>query len=299
MRFAVRLSTNPIVGGYIRWEKETLMNRNAFLAAVLALLVVPMSLLAAEPIAANPIKVLIITGDHGHAWKETTPYLRDLLKGAGMEVDVTETPAKDLNADNLAKYDALLLNYKDTKNGGPETKWSDANKKAFGDAVSGGKGLFVYHHASSAFVSGGDWDKEFEKITAGGWRKQGYHGARHEYDVTVNEVDHPITRGLAGTYHHSNDELYQNSVVPADATMLATAWSDKKKDPKNTDKHEPMVWVITHGKGRVCNNALGHDVAAMKGSPIFQILLIRGVEWVATGEAKSPAPVELQKSSPK
>ena len=26
----------------------------------------------------KPIKVLIITGDHGHAWKETTPFLKDV-----------------------------------------------------------------------------------------------------------------------------------------------------------------------------------------------------------------------------
>ena len=39
-------------------------------------------------------------------------------------------------------------------------------------------------------------------------------------------------------------------------------------DPKNTDKHEPVVWVAQYGKGRVCENVLGHDVAAMK-SPGF------------------------------
>jgi len=38
----------------------------------------------------------IITGDHGHAWKETTPYIKEFLSKAGMTVDVTETPAKDL-----------------------------------------------------------------------------------------------------------------------------------------------------------------------------------------------------------
>src|SRR5436190_12715328 len=108
------------------------MTRRLFLttAALLALAV-------AAPAADQPIKVLIITGDHGHAWKETTPFLKDLLTRAGMAVAVTETPAKDLTADNLGNYDVLLLNYKDTKNGGPDTRWSDDNKKAFADAVRG------------------------------------------------------------------------------------------------------------------------------------------------------------------
>ena len=265
------------------------MTRRLFLLAA-ALLVATLPAAAAD----QPVRVLIITGDHGHAWKETTPYLKDLLTGAGMKVDVTETPAKDLTADNLAKYDVLLLNYKDTKKGAPETVWSDANKKAFTEAVENGKGLVVYHHASSAFVGGDEYSKEFEKVIAGGWRRQGNHGKRHEFNVTVRKADHPITKGLPDEFAHSNDELYQNSVVPAGSEVLATAWSDKKIDPKNTDKHEPVVWVSKYGQGRVVENVLGHDVAAMKASPGFQALLIRGVEWAATGEVKTPAPAGLK-----
>lgn len=183
------------------------MTRRTFVT--LAALFLPMPLLAAD----KQIKVLIITGDHGHAWKQTTPFLQELLTKAGMKVDVTETPAKDLTSGNLAKYDVLLLNYKDTKNGGPDTRWSDDNKKAFTEAVEGGKGLVVYHHASSAFVGGGDFNKEFEKIIAGGWRKQGNHGKRHEFKVTIRKDDHPITKGLPEEFQHANDELYQNSVM--------------------------------------------------------------------------------------
>jgi type 1 glutamine amidotransferase len=264
------------------------MTRRLFLTSVALLVAVPA--LAAD----KPVRVLIITGDHGHAWKETTPYLKELLTKAGMSVDVTETPGKDLTADNLAKYDVLLLNYKDTKKGAAESVWSDANKQAFADAVKGGKGLVVYHHASSAFIGGDEFAKEFEKVIAGGWRRQGNHGKKHEFNVTVRKADHPITKGLPAEFAHSNDELYQNSVMLPGSEVLATAWSDKKIDPKNSDKHEPVVWVASYGKGRVVENVLGHDVAAMKASPGFQVLLIRGVEWAATGEAKTPAPADLK-----
>ena len=259
------------------------MTRRLFLVAA--------SFLAfAAPVAAGPIRVLIITGDHGHAWKETTPYLKELLTGAGMAADVTETPAKDLTTANLARYDVLLLNYKDTKKGAPETVWSDENKKAFTEAVKGGKGLVVYHHASSAFVGGDEFSNEFERMIAGGWRKQGNHGKRHEFNVTIRKSDHPITKGLPSEFAHSNDELYANSVMLPGSETLATAFSDKSIDPKNTGRHEPVVWVAKYGRGRVVENVLGHDVAAMKGSPGFQVLLIRGVEWAATGDAKAPIP---------
>ncbi len=244
------------------------------------------------------IKVLIITGDHGHAWKETTPYLKELLTKAGMKVDVTETPHKDLIDDNLACYDVLFLNYKDTPAGKPETRWSDANQKAFLDAVKNGKGLVVYHHASSAFIKGTEFDKEFEKAIAGGWRKQGNHGKRHEFRVTIRKMDHPITKGLPAEFAHNNDELYQNSVMPPDSTVLATAYSDKSIDPKNSGKHEPVVWVSTYGKGRVVENVLGHDVPAMKDAG-FQTLLVRCVEWAATGAVRTPVPNELKGSEKK
>jgi uncharacterized protein len=267
------------------------MRRYGLIAAVLAALPFCTLVAADEQKAA---KVLIITGDHGHAWKETTPYLKELLTKAGMSVDVTETPARDLTAANLAQYDALLLNYRDTPKGLPETRWSDDNKKAFVAAVQGGKGLVVYHHASSAFVTGDEFSKEFEKAIAGGWRKQGNHGKRHEFSVTVRKADHPITKGLPAEFAHSNDELYQNSVMLPNSVVLVTAYSDKKIDAKNSDKHEPVVWTASYGKGRVVENVLGHDVAAMKNSRGFQVLMVRCVEWAATGDAKTPVPDGLK-----
>jgi type 1 glutamine amidotransferase len=263
--------------------------RTLLFATVTGLLLAAGGSPAAE---AKQVKVLIITGDHGHKWKETTPFLKELLTRAGHQVDVTQAPSKDLTPANLAKYDVLLLNYRNTPQGAkdnPASVWTEGNKNAFTEAVKNGKGLVVYHHASSAFVGADDFSREFEKVIAGGWRKQGYHGKMHEFTVTVRK-DHPITHGVK-EFRHGRDELYQNSLIPAGGEVLATAYSDKGKDPKNTGKHEPMLWVATYGKGRVCNNVLGHDVEAMQ-SEGFQTLLIRGVEWAATGEAFYARPVK-------
>ena len=264
--------------------------RSSLLAAAAGLL-----LMSGLPTAqADGVKVLIVTGDHGHKWKETTPFLKELLTKAGHEVDVTEAPSKDLTPNNLAKYDVLLLNYRNTPAGAkanPDSVWSDENKTAFREAIQGGKGLVVYHHASSAFTSEAAFDREFEKIIAGGWRKQGNHGKMHEFTVTVRK-DHPITHGIK-EFKHGRDELYQNSVIPSGSEILATAYSDKEKDPKNTGKHEPMVWVARYGKGRVCENVLGHDVEAMQSTG-FKVLMVRCVEWAATGEASHPVPSELK-----
>jgi type 1 glutamine amidotransferase len=243
---------------------------------------------------AKPIKVLIITGDERHQWKETAPFLAKILTKAGMRADVTEKPSKDLTDENLAKYDVLLLNYRNTPQGAkanPASVWSEENRKAFLKAVKDGKGLYVYHWASSAFTGESDFEKEYEKAIAGGWRKQGNHGKMHEFTVTVRKK-HPITEGIK-EFVHGRDELYQNSVMLKGSEVLATAYSDKEKDPKNTGKHEPVVWVSKYGKGRVVNNVLGHDTVAMQGKG-FQTLLIRGVEWAATGKVATAVPPELK-----
>lgn len=237
----------------------------------------------------QPVKLLIITGDHGHDWKATTRALEEILSAQGFVAPhVTVHPKKDLTPEHLAKYDVLLLNYRDTPKGGPETKWTEENKKAFLEAVRGGKGLVVLHHASSAFVEP-NWD-EFEKATAGGWRKRGFHGPRHEFDVKTTDAEHPISKDMPRVFHHASDELYQNSLVPEGAVVLATAYSDPAK-PKGTGKDEPVIWVGKYGEGRVFHDALGHDAQAM-ADPNFGVWLRRGVEWAATGKVFTPAPAK-------
>ena len=79
-----------------------------------------------------------------HKWKETSQALKEILEKDGrIKVDITATPSKDLTPENLAKYDVLILNYWNSPNGPPETRWSDANKEAFLKAVYDGKGLVV------------------------------------------------------------------------------------------------------------------------------------------------------------
>jgi type 1 glutamine amidotransferase len=235
-----------------------------------------------------PIKVLLITGDNvgAHNWKETTESFQEFLPAGGrIKVDVTSTPAKDLTDENLARYDVLLLNYRDTPAGGTETRWSDANKQAFLKAVRDGKGLVVAHFASASFTNP-NWT-EFEKAVAGGWRTQGFHGPAHEFKVKKTVVKHAISEGLPAEFEHPTDELYSASMRTRGSLVLATAFCDPAK-PQGTGIDEPVIWINTYGKGRVFNNVLGHDGKAMS-DPNYREWMRRGVEWAATGKVASSA----------
>jgi type 1 glutamine amidotransferase len=237
--------------------------------------------------AAEPIRALIITGDNvdAHDWKGTTQLLQNFLGASGrIKVDVTTAPSKDLTDDNLAKYDVLIVNYRDTPKGAEDSRWSEASKTAFLKAVKeGGKGLVAHHFASAAFTKP-NWS-DYEQALAGGWRTQGYHGPKHEFTVKKTDVKHPITEGLSSEFHHAIDELYSACMRTRGSVVLATAYSDPSK-PQGTGMDEAVVWVNQYGKGRVVENVLGHDTTAMADKN-YQELMRRCVEWAATGKVNS------------
>src|SRR4051794_27368312 len=101
--------------------------RGLFLAALAALFAGTTATFGADT---KGVKVLIITGDEipVHKWKETVPLMKKLLTKAGHQVDITQTPSKDLTAENLAKYVVFLLNYRNTPKGAkdnPASVWSE------------------------------------------------------------------------------------------------------------------------------------------------------------------------------
>src|ERR1035441_8387515 len=119
--------------------------------------------------APRKIQVLIITGQDKHPWRETTPYLREILTQTGkFEVRVTEE-FHGASLETLAPYDVAVLNYSDEKLNTPT--WSTATKGALLEFVRSGKGLVVYHHSAASFQ---DWE-EFERLSGCVWRTTQSH----------------------------------------------------------------------------------------------------------------------------
>ena len=111
------------------------------------------------------IKVLILTGVNNHAWRATTPLLRDILEGTGkFDVHVNEE-VRGNTLETFSPYDVLLLNYNDMKNSGPW--WDEGARQALLDFVRNGKGLVSYHASNNAFWG---W-QEFDKLVGGTWRE--------------------------------------------------------------------------------------------------------------------------------
>ena len=257
-------------------------------------------LMATGALGAEKLKALIVDGQNNHKWAATTPHLRKALEDSGrFTVDVATSPAKgkDLGAfkPNFAAYDVVVSNY----NG---AMWPEPTKAAFVDYVPGGGGFVVVHAANNAFSK---WD-EYNEMIGLGWRRPDFgarvtlnddakivrtpkgegpgagHGPQHAFAVIIRDRQHPITKGLPSLWMHAKDELYHGQRGPAaNMTILATAYSEP--DKRGTSTHEPMLWVIPYGKGRVFTTVLGHSEHAMTCVG-FITTLQRGAEWAATGK---------------
>jgi WD40 repeat protein len=70
-------------------------------------------------------------------------------------------------------------------------------------------------------------------------------------------------------------------------TVLATAHSDPTN--KGTGRDEPLLMVLSYGRGRIFHTTLGHDVAALSGVG-FITTFQRGTEWAATGKVTQKVP---------
>jgi len=265
--------------------------------SVLAAATFAAGLVAQQP-PAGPAKIqtLIITGQNGHDWRGTTPVLRKILEDTGrFEVRVTEE-FRGAGPETLAPYDLVVLNYFERRR--PELWWGERAQNALLDFVRSGKGIVVYHFSVAAF----DGWTEYEKLCAGNWRpNQGHHSARHDFTVEIKDREHPVTRGLKVSFPQVNDELYANlKWQPADQYhVLATAYDDhslyqgKARQPvPGPGLHQPMLWTLQYGRGRVFVTALGHDVPAVE-TPAFTVTFARGAEWAATGAVTLAVPPEM------
>ena len=94
--------------------------------------------------------------------------------------------------------------------------------------------------------------------------------------------------GIPSEWMHFRDELYHGQRGPAlNMHILATAFSAKAK--RGTGAHEPMVWWIPYGKGKVFTTVMGHADYSMKCVG-FQTIVSRGAEWSATGNVTLAVP---------
>jgi type 1 glutamine amidotransferase len=211
-------------------------------------------------------------------------------------------------------YDVVISNF-----GWQASDWPESTRKNFEKYMAEGGGLVVVHAANNSW---GDWTEYNKMIGIGGWGGRdansgtyanldeegqlhhdtpeggcGSHGPQYEYLMENRAPEHPIMKGLPARWMHAKDELYDRLCGPAEnMTILITAYSDEEKNspPWNkemsgTGRHEPLIFTVNYGKGRVFHTGLGHMGYSMECVG-FITTFQRGVEWAATGKVTQEVP---------
>jgi type 1 glutamine amidotransferase len=260
------------------------------------------------------IRVMLLDGQQSrsHPWEPTSPVIIKFLKETGLfQVDEVTSPPMGGDFSNFkpdfSQYQVIVMNY-DTD----DNQWPEELKTAFEQYVSNGGGLVVFHGADNSFPG---WEAYNLMIGIGGWRNRnenagpywyykdgelvsdtspgnaGSHGARLPFQIVNRITDHPITKGLPPVWMHAADELYATLRGPGkNMTILSTAYSDPNN--RGTGRDEPILMVLTYGKGRIFHTVLGHDLAAMSCVG-FITTFQRGTEWAATGNVTQKVPADF------
>jgi len=282
----------------------------------ISILISLLFLVASLSFAAKPIKTLLITGQNNHNWPVSHEVLKQILENSGMfDVDFAITPGEGQDMSNFIlnfePYQLVVLDY-------VGDHWPQQTRDRFLRFVEKGGGVVVYHAADNAFP---DW-AEYNKMTAlGGWLDRneksgpwvywkdgklvkdfspgagGSHGSQHEYVLNARNTKHPIVKGLPSQWKHATDELYDRMRGPGDIKdLLYTAYSDKEKG--GSGREEPLIFTVAYGKGRIFHTMLGHvgndahNNSSMQCAG-FQVLLLRGSEWAATGKVTQAVPKDF------
>lgn len=261
--------------------------------------------------AQQKFKALIIDGQNNHGvWPQTSQMMKKYLEETELFSVAIATTAKTGTDDSFhpefKNFDVVISNY----NG---AAWPEATQQSFIEYLKTGGGFVVVHAANNSF---GAWKEYNEAIGLGGWGgrneksgpyvyfdeqgklvrdksagKGGHHGAQHPFLVTTRNSQHPITKGMPGQWLHEKDELYDMLRGPAEnMTVLATAFASKERG--GTGRHEPMIFTIEYGQGRVFHTPMGHGIDSQQCVG-FITTLQRGAEWAASGKVTQKIPSDF------
>ena len=264
--------------------------------------------------AAEKLKALIIEGQNNHGnWPQTSQMWKRYLEQTDLfTVEIVRTAARGTDDNfkpDFSNFDVVLSNY----NG---AAWPQETQDAFLEYVRGGGGFVVVHAADNSF---GNWKEYNQIIGLGGWGGRneksgpyvyyneegelvrddskgggGHHGSQHPFLIVVRDGEHPVTRGMPQSWMHAQDELYDKLRGPAEnMRVLATAFAAPNKG--GTGRHEPMIFTIQFGEGRVFHTPMGHGNYSQECVG-FMTTLQRGSEWAATGEVTQPLPDDFPDS---
>ena len=212
-------------------------------------------------------------GQLSHAEK----ILTELGKRGGFEV-VASKDGSLFDPDKIGQFDAfafettgILTTQGDRNDGKPMTA---DGKKAFLDAIAGGKGFVGMHCATDTFHSPENEIDPYIKMIGGEFI---VHGAQQVANLHVYDSAFPGAKPIPVDYK-INDEWYAQKHLADDLHVIIAHKTEGMKGPMYQRPDFPQTWARMHDKGRVFYSSMGHREDVWE-NPLFQGLLVGALHW--------------------
>lgn len=225
--------------------------------------------------------------------------LTDAGKEHGFEV-VASKDGRLFDPDKIGQWDAFAFETTGdlttpgekgvNKDNGPPM--SADGKKAFLDAILGGKGFIGMHCATDTFHSKGSEIDPYIQMIGGEFIT---HGAQHKCNLLVHDQQFPGAKPY-GSSMEILDEWYALKNLPDDLHVIMSYDTSTMQGPMYKRPNFPETWTRMHGKGRVFYTSMGHREDVWE-SPIYQGLLMGALGWV-TGKTEADVTPNVSKVDP-
>lgn len=223
------------------------------------------------------MRALILSGggryaDPWHPFAETSARLAELLRGQGLDVEISEEVDARMAALTTDDPDLLVLNVGDPAHTGtPDPEAEARGREGLLAHLERGRPLLVSHVTSTSLRGVPEW----EAILGGVWvRGTSFHPDYGPATIRVHVDRDPLAAGLGD--FAVTDERYTDLRVDPAVEALATH--------EHEGREHPLIWTRRYGDAKVFYDALGHD-AASYDAPEHREILERAVRWLVGGEA--------------
>jgi len=212
-----------------------------------------------------PDALIVWGGWDGHDPEPFAAHYADVLRTEGLAVDVSPTLDALADAEALARLRLIV------------PIWTmgtirDDQLQPLLDAVAGGVGVAGFHGGmGDAFRD----RPEYQWMVGGQW--VAHPDGITEYEVTITDHEHAITRGL-GDFRMRSEQYYLH--VDPSNHVLATTVFRPASAPWVDGTVMPVAWTRRYGTGAVFYSALGHTVADLDVPEVGE-LMRRGMLWAA------------------
>jgi uncharacterized protein len=194
----------------------------------------------------------------------------------GFVIDYVEN-TDQINRDFLSHYQLFIqLNY-------PPYAWKPEAAEAFKEYIEEGRGGWIgFHHATLLGEFDGypmwPWFSEF----MGGIRWKDYIAKFATGTVKVEAPDHPVMRGVPGTFVVKDEEWYTYDKSPRSSVHVLASVDENTYTPQTTIKmgDHPVIWSNEQMKARNVYIFMGHHPNLFENSA-FTTIFHNAILWAS------------------